>query len=266
MQRQLLEPLYDEVEDGHGHKERQRQPQQSGLQNDARERTGSQMSSESQQQQRLTEQTLRDGRRDAEVDPYTATVKASLEQEQESRDKEKDKLRQGLEKRQGTGEDEHGRSDNPNTTTSSSTSAIAFAPKSSGERALVTNLKAVVTTLSKEAKVGDSRLDVATSEGFKVGKRISIGAVSDPDRELNVVSGFGSLLLQTALKRSHPSGTKIEALDDDKESERERQNQLYLERMQRESKAEQMLELSRVREAVLERENKRYVNTTIFEY
>jgi len=67
-------------------------------------------------------------------------------------------------------------------------------PKAPGE---------VTTSLTKPAKAGDMKLEVASNSGFAVGDTIKI------DDELNYIAGFGSIILKTPLTQDHGDGTII---------------------------------------------------------
>eukprot|EP00929_Paragymnodinium_shiwhaense_P063350 TRINITY_DN31653_c0_g1_i1.p1 TRINITY_DN31653_c0_g1~~TRINITY_DN31653_c0_g1_i1.p1 ORF type:complete len:1525 (+),score=627.74 TRINITY_DN31653_c0_g1_i1:103-4677(+) len=62
---------------------------------------------------------------------------------------------------------------------------------------------AISTTLTAPAKKGSTKLEVASSAGFSVGDRITIGD------EANAIAGLGSIILQTPLQKDHPVGTTI---------------------------------------------------------
>ena len=63
------------------------------------------------------------------------------------------------------------------------------------------------TTLIKPVKMGDTRLPVATQEGFKKGMKLLIG--TGTNMEIRTLTGFGSLLIDKELSYNHPIGTII---------------------------------------------------------
>jgi len=63
------------------------------------------------------------------------------------------------------------------------------------------------TNTAVAANPGDSRLEVGTMQGFKVGMFVEIGSGARVDRAR--VIGFGSILLDSPLKFYHPRGTPV---------------------------------------------------------
>jgi len=68
------------------------------------------------------------------------------------------------------------------------------------------------TTLKTAAKVGDTRLDVVDQAGFQVGQQIVIDAGTAVE-EFNVISGFGSILVESPLKFAHAAGAPVAKSD-----------------------------------------------------
>lgn len=63
------------------------------------------------------------------------------------------------------------------------------------------------TTITKAVAAGDTRLPVASQEGFKKGMRVVIGAGTT--MEMRTVTGFGSLIIDKALTFDHPANTVV---------------------------------------------------------
>lgn len=63
------------------------------------------------------------------------------------------------------------------------------------------------TTVTKAVAAGDTRLPVASQEGFKKGMRVVIG--TGTTMELRTIHGFGSLVIDKGLMFAHPVGTVI---------------------------------------------------------
>jgi len=64
------------------------------------------------------------------------------------------------------------------------------------------------TSLALPVKAGSTTLEIVSSLGFKVGRQVVID-VGAAKQEVNIVKGFGSILLQTPLKYAHPAGVSI---------------------------------------------------------
>lgn len=63
------------------------------------------------------------------------------------------------------------------------------------------------TTLTKGAVAGETRLLVASQDGFKKGMKILVG--TGTNLEIRTLLGFGSLILDKPLSHSHPPGTIV---------------------------------------------------------
>ena len=66
------------------------------------------------------------------------------------------------------------------------------------------------TTLTKSVEPGDAELFVASQDRFEVGMQVVVGAGTR--QEIRVLSGFGSLLVDTGLLFFHPNGTTIRGI------------------------------------------------------
>jgi hypothetical protein len=66
--------------------------------------------------------------------------------------------------------------------------------------------------LTAAAEAGASKLEVDSHEGFSVGDHISIFDPSTDNRESNIISGFGSMLLHAPLQQSFAIGTQVSKL------------------------------------------------------
>ena len=64
----------------------------------------------------------------------------------------------------------------------------------------------LTTTLKTAAKRGDTKLEVITMQGFRVGDRIRIG---NDIYEESTIKAFGSLVLDQPLRMDHPEGAMI---------------------------------------------------------
>lgn len=69
----------------------------------------------------------------------------------------------------------------------------------------------VETKLASPAKRGDKRLDVASSAGFEVGGKVTIGKGASHEESFTLL-GFGSLLLDKQLRYNHDPDEAIEQL------------------------------------------------------
>ena len=63
------------------------------------------------------------------------------------------------------------------------------------------------TSLSKAAKIGDTKIQVEHNNGFKKGMRIFLG--TGTRTEIHIVNGFGSIILDQPLQIAHPAGTPV---------------------------------------------------------
>jgi hypothetical protein len=63
------------------------------------------------------------------------------------------------------------------------------------------------TNTAVAANPGDTRLEVGSMQGFKVGMSVEIGSGGRVDRAC--VTGFGSIIIDTPLKYYHPRGTPV---------------------------------------------------------
>ena len=70
----------------------------------------------------------------------------------------------------------------------------------------------VKTSMTVPAKVGATKLQVGSSAGFLEGGTIKLHGVAGSESELCVIAGFGSILLASPLRFTHPIGTVIEQL------------------------------------------------------
>jgi hypothetical protein len=64
------------------------------------------------------------------------------------------------------------------------------------------------TTLSVDAQAGDTTIQITNQSGFSVGDEIVIG-LDGPTQEIATVTELGSLILESPLVNSHPSGTIV---------------------------------------------------------
>jgi hypothetical protein len=69
----------------------------------------------------------------------------------------------------------------------------------------------IQSTSTEVATVGAKIIKTASNEGFAVGDKIMIGR-GTANSEVNTIVGFGSLVLETPLSKTHPSGSTIEVV------------------------------------------------------
>merc|ERR1711924_149087 len=76
-----------------------------------------------------------------------------------------------------------------------------------------TGFRQANTTISAAVAAGDVVLQVVNSSGFRVGGQIWIDA-GTPQQEGNVISQFGSLILQQPLTYAHSAGASVTSVGD----------------------------------------------------
>jgi len=66
-----------------------------------------------------------------------------------------------------------------------------------------------VSAMSEAVSAGATVLQVGSTTGFEVGREVLIDAENPSKQEVNVVTGFGSLILETPLLYDHAAGASI---------------------------------------------------------
>lgn len=90
------------------------------------------------------------------------------------------------------------------------TSSNASNGTANGTAANVTTI-VITTMLTAATNVGDTQLQVESEAGFQAGMEITIDP-GTPNEEASVISGFGSILLQSPLLFPHIAGSTVQAV------------------------------------------------------
>jgi hypothetical protein len=84
---------------------------------------------------------------------------------------------------------------------------------SNGTNGTAANVTTIVitTTLTAATNVGDTQLQVESEAGFQVGMQVTIDP-GTPNEEASIISGFGSIMLQSPLLFPHIAGSTVQTV------------------------------------------------------